>query len=213
MISKARIETKREGDEFIVVARYWTPDWVRFIETLWWPLTLLLWAGLSMTAFYGLAMVDISLTLNEAVFWGAVLSAAIFALSWAASRTLVRLGGGYGLARKGRSRLIVRLARGHIAWQSESKGGAIDREGWLVRFVPRPHRSGRLEQRDAENGQRVHSLSYAYRDSWEIWMQVGERFFILASVSSEADADAIIRRLQAADLEVTRPRQGARRSA
>lgn len=213
MISKARIETSREGDVLIVAARYWTPDWVRFIETLWWPLTLILWACLFAVGFYGLSMVDTAFTINEAVFWGAVGSAAVFAVSWAASRFLARIGGGYGFARKGRSRLIVRLARGHIAWQSESKGGAIDREGWPVRFLPRPHRSGRLEQRDAEAGPNAYPLSYAYRDSWEIWMQVGERFFDLAAVSSEADADAIVRRLQAADLEVTRARQGARRSA
>jgi hypothetical protein len=213
MISKATIETRRDGEELIVSARYWTPDWVRFIETIWWPLTLFGWAGASIIAFRVLIARNLSLTINEAIFWGAILSATMFALSWGANRALARIGGGYGLARKGRSQLTVRLARGHIAWQGESKNGAIDREGWPVRFVPRPHRSGRLEQRDAESSQNVYPLSYAYRNGWEIWLQVGERFFALAAVSSEADVDAIVRRLQAADLEVTRPRQGARRSA
>jgi hypothetical protein len=213
MLSRATIETVRDGEQLIVRARYWTPEWVRFIEMIWWPLTLLAWAGLSIATFQGLAASELAATVNEVIFWGATSSAAMFVLSWAANRSLARIGGGYGLARKGRSQLTVRLARGRIAWQGENRGGAIDREGWPVRFVPRPHRSGRLEQRDAESSQHVLPFSYAYRDGWEIWLQVGERFFNLAAVSSEADADAIVRRLQAADLEVTRPRQGARRSA
>jgi hypothetical protein len=213
MFSKATIETRRDGEELIVDARYWTPEWVRLIETIWWPLTLLGWAGLSIAAFRGLAASDLAATVNEAIFWSAIASAVIFVLSWGANRILSRLGGGYGLAPQGRSRLMVRLGRGHIAWQGRGRRGAIDREGWQVRFVPRPHRRGRDEQRDAETGNSVHPYSHSYRDGWEIWLQVGEKFFNLAAVSSEADADAIVRGLQAADLEVTRPRQGARRSA
>ena len=98
MIPKAKIETLREGEELIVRARYWTPEWVRFVETIWWPLTLMSWAGLSIAAFRGLAAIDLAATANEAVFWGTIASASVFALSWAVNRMLVRIGDGYGLA-------------------------------------------------------------------------------------------------------------------
>ena len=213
MKPKAIIETAREGEVIIVHARYWTPEWVRFLETIWRPLTLTLWFGLSITGWRWMAASKLTASTNEAVFWGGIISAAAFAVCWAATRTLIRVGGGFGLAPRGKARLTVWLGREQITWRSDHRGGAWDRKGVAVRFLPRPHRSGRDEERDAINGQGNFPLSYAYRDGWEIWLQVGERFFDLAAVSSEADADAIVRRLQAADLEVTRPRQGARRSA
>lgn len=213
MKPKAIIETAREGEVIIVRARYWTPEWVRFLETIWWPLTLTLWFGLSIAAFRGLAASDLVATANEAVFWGAIASAFVFTISWAVNRILVRIGGGFGLAPRGKACLTVWLGREQITWRSAHRGGAWDRKGGAVRFLPRPHRRGRDEERDAISDRCNFPLSYAYRDGWEIWLQVGERFFNLAAVSNEVDADAIVRRLQAADLEVTRPRQGARRSA
>jgi|EndMetStandDraft_5_1072996.scaffolds.fasta_scaffold02362_5 hypothetical protein len=213
MKPRAIIETERDGETLIVRARYWTPEWVRFIETIWWPLTLIGWLGLSAAAWGRLNGFGVADTFNEMVFWGAVASAGAFALSWAANRVAMRIGGGYGLAPRGRTRLVARLSRKRIEWQGAGRRGAVDREGWSIRFVPRPHRRGHKEERDAAHGQGSYPLSYAYRDAWEIWLQAEERFFLLAAASNEADADAIARRLQAADAEVTRPRQGSRRAA
>jgi hypothetical protein len=214
MIPKASIETCQEGETLIVRARYWTPEWVRFIDMIRWPATLLTWGILSLIAWRWLPAFGLAGSSNEAAFSGAVATAIAFLLAWLINHGLSAIGGGYGLRPFGAARLIVRFSRETVAWQGAGRRhGMIDRKDKTLRIFPRPHRLGRDEEREAQRLRDEGPRSYAYRDAWEIWLQAGERFYELAAVSSEADSDAVVRRLQAADAEMTRPRRRERRQA
>ena len=47
-------------------------------------------------------------------------------------------------------------------------------------------------------------FSTTYRDAWQVWLQHGEAFVLLADVSDEEGAQAIVRRLQTADDDASR---------
>ena len=65
-----------------------------------------------------------------------------------------------------------------------------DRE---LRFAARPHWLGKQEQRDEQRVQ--HPIGYEYRDAWEVWCEAGLDVVLVASVSHEDDARAIVRHL------------------
>ena len=71
-----------------------------------------------------------------------------------------------------------------------------------IAFTTLEHREGRQEQRDE---QRVgHPLGFSFRDAWEVWLQCGHRFELVAAVADEASARAIVRHLQDADTRAVR---------
>jgi len=108
----------------------------------------------------------------------------------------------------------VYLSRDTLVWEGSAwRRQSLSRTDGEVRIFPRPHRLGPEEDREAHRLGEGQSRSYAYRDAWEIWLQAGERFHCLAAVSGEADADAIVRRLQAADSEMMRPQRRQGRAA
>ncbi len=74
--------------------------------------------------------------------------------------------------------------------------------GGAIRFTAMPHRDGRIEERDERIKERL--LSTTYRDAFQVWLQHGEAFTLLADVSDERAAAAIVRRLQEIDEQVTR---------
>lgn len=69
-------------------------------------------------------------------------------------------------------------------------------------FAVLEHRDARHEQREE---QRVgHPLGYAFRDAFDVWLQCGHQFELIAAVADEASARAIVRHLQDADTRATR---------
>ena len=71
-----------------------------------------------------------------------------------------------------------------------------------IRFSARPHRHGKLEEREEK---RVgHPLGYAYRDAWEVWCEAGVDVDLIIAIAGEEDARAIVRHLSEENLHVTR---------
>ncbi len=71
-----------------------------------------------------------------------------------------------------------------------------------LRFSSRPDHRGKYEERDERRVQ--HPVGYEYRDAWEIWGEAGLDVQLLATVSDERDARAIVRHLTEENLFVTR---------
>jgi len=71
-----------------------------------------------------------------------------------------------------------------------------------IRFSSRPHWLGKREERDERRVQ--HPIGYDYRDAWEVWCEAGLDVVLVASVSQEEDARAIVRHLTEEYLFVTR---------
>ncbi|MEM6498521.1 MAG: hypothetical protein AAF709_17580 [Pseudomonadota bacterium] len=74
-----------------------------------------------------------------------------------------------------------------------------------VRFASRPHWLGKEEQRDEQRVQ--HPIGFEYRDAWEVWCEAGLDVVLVATVSHEDDARAIVRQLTEEYLFVTRDAQ------
>ncbi|MEL6103435.1 MAG: hypothetical protein AAFU66_06735 [Pseudomonadota bacterium] len=74
-----------------------------------------------------------------------------------------------------------------------------------LRFAARPHWLGKQEQRDEQRVQ--HPIGYEYRDAWEVWCEAGLDVVLIAAVSHEDDARAIVRQLTEELLFVTRDAQ------
>jgi thiamine monophosphate kinase len=72
----------------------------------------------------------------------------------------------------------------------------------VLRFTAAQHRQGRIEERSERVKERL--LSTTYREAWQVWLQSGEDFVLLADVSDEQGAQAIVRRLQAEDERIAR---------
>ena len=71
-----------------------------------------------------------------------------------------------------------------------------------IRFSSRPHWLGREEERDER---RVgHPVGYEFRDAWEVWCEAGLDVVLVAAVSTEDDARAIVRQLTEEYLFVAR---------
>jgi hypothetical protein len=88
-----------------------------------------------------------------------------------------------------RDRPVIRVAIG-------------DRE---LRFAARPHWLGKQEQRHEQRVQ--HPIGFEYRDAWEVWCEAGLDVVLIAAVSHEDDARAIVRQLTEEYLFVTRDPQ------
>ncbi|MEO1710368.1 MAG: hypothetical protein AAFR70_08865 [Pseudomonadota bacterium] len=74
-----------------------------------------------------------------------------------------------------------------------------------LRFASRPHWLGKQEQRDEQRAQ--HPIGFEYRDALEVWCEAGLDVVLIAAVSHEEDARAIVRQLTEEYLFVTRDAQ------
>ncbi|HRD75331.1 MAG TPA: hypothetical protein PK264_05245, partial [Hyphomicrobiaceae bacterium] len=120
------------------------------------------------------------------------------------------------------ARMIGQLAFRHRFWARQvtdrtlevrfhrrvvTHGGQTYPRGPALRFTAVPHRDGRHEDRAERHAERL--LTTTYREAWQVWLQHGEVFVLLADVSDEQGASAIARRLQAVDEVVSRAGQTA----
>ncbi len=190
-----RITAAPHGNAIHVTSRFETPETLRMLASLRDALTWTVTASTALTAYgvhgrhfvdwmSGPAMVTAALIAIGAFLAGQVPATALyrrrFYLRAVTDRTLT----------VGLSRNSVTVA-----------GHAYARQG-VMRFTAVPHRRGREEAR-AERMKQI-DLSTTYRDAWQVWLQHGEAFVLLADVSDEEGAQAIARRLQSADDEATR---------
>jgi hypothetical protein len=191
---KPVLTTEPEGDGVRVTARYETPETARMIESL---------RALAAGAI-GLALLVLGIGVHGRTFadWlsgPAILSAAliviisVFAAKIAAQRLYRHR---FFLRGVMDARLDVIVSRSSVKHESKS----YDRTQ-VLRFTAAAHRQGRHEERSERVKERL--LSTTYREAWQVWLQSGEDFVLLAEVSDEQGAQAIVRRFQVEDESVT----------
>lgn len=190
-----RFTTQPNGKGQRITARFETPETLRMLASLRDVLTWLVTASAALTAYNmhgqhfadwmaGPAMVIASLIAIVAFVAGQVLGTALYHRRFHLRRLTDRT-------------LTVDLSRTAVT----VAGQAYARHG-VLRFTAVPHRRGREEAR-AERTRHL-NLSTTYRDAWQVWLQHGEAFVLLADVSDEEGAQAIVRRLQTADDDASR---------
>ncbi len=105
-------------------------------------------------------------------------------------------------ARFGLRRVLDRRVRLTMSRDGIGHNGADYRRDRKIAFTSEPHRWARREERaERVSGE---TIPETYRLAYEVKLQHGEAFIVLAHVSDEQAANAIARRLQALDELVTR---------
>lgn len=182
------------GDGVRVTARYETPETARMMESL---------RGLAAGAIW-LALVVAGFALhvrnfNDWLSGSAILSTALIVI---ASFFVAQILSRYLLQRRfflralTDAQLDIILSRRSVAHGSK----AYERTS-VLRFTAAAHRQGRIEERSERVKERL--LSTTYREAWQVWLQSGEDFVLLADVSDEQGAQAIARKLQSVDETVS----------
>jgi hypothetical protein len=125
-----------------------------------------------------------------------VLDAALFWLTYSANRLWQNRNG------TTIDELVMTLDDRRIAILNNGTETSVERRSDELRFSSRPHHRGKFEERDERRVQ--HPIGYEYRDAWEIWVEAGLDVRLIATVSDERDARAIVRHLTEENLFVTR---------
>jgi len=174
-----RIESRPDGDGVRVIVGYETPEMVRAMESLQAITTGALACMIALAS-----TVAIWRTGDASTY--AVLLTALGAI------------GAYAVAR-----MIGQLAFRHRFWARQvtdrtlevrfhrrvvTHGGQTYPRGPALRFTAVPHRDGRHEDRAERHAERL--LTTTYREAWQVWLQHGEVFVLLADVSDEQGASA-----------------------
>lgn len=182
------LTTDSTRDGFRVTARYETPETARMMASLRAMTAGAILVAGTLSALWVLSRLGLS---NKV--W--TLAVAISAIgSFAAGQALA------GVLHRRRffaraftdTALVVDIDR-----RSVSHNGTEYPRGGVLRFTAQPHRAGRHEERDERVNERL--ISTTYREAYQVWLQHGEGFTLLANVSDEQGAGAIVRRLQNGD--------------
>jgi hypothetical protein len=191
---KPVITTKPNGEVIEFMARYESPAWANVILNLRHCGHVLLTILLFAAGGYWLFTTPLGLTLGQTI----VAAVAWLPAAWVIARLTTNFLADvrFGLFPRGDRLLRLTLGRASVQVWSETPKGIYTR-GPALRFTVQPHADGKHETRHAENtGQQGPHL---FRDSFQIWLQHGERLIELGATASEDEANAIIRQLQAAD--------------
>ncbi len=177
---------------------YQTPEWTRVVESGANYACLTICAAGTVIAMVAAYHGAFSVTIPKQMVIVAGLSGLAFAIGRAFELMIIRPW------RKGRgphvpARICVSPARITI----DDGFSLIDLPRTSeARFTCLQHREGRHEQRAEQRAGRA--IGYAFRDAWEIWLQMGHRFERMAAVADEPSARAIVRHLQEADERAVR---------
>lgn len=187
------LSTELVGKATRVTARYETPETARMVLSLRMMTAGVSSVGLATAALRVLSHVAPS---NQAWLIGATLSIiAACAIGQTLADALHRC---RFLARRlTDATLVVTLDRRRV-----THAGVEYLRGGVLRFTALPHRHGRHEERDERIKERL--ISTIYREAHQVWLQHGEEFTLLADVSDERGAAAIVRRLQEMDETISR---------
>ncbi len=187
------ITTTRTARGLRVTARYETPEIARLSESV---------AANVMRGLTGMGLIGcwagLSWLVLDARTWIAAMivgTIAAFMLAQAAGKLAYRHR--FWARRISDARLDIELTR-----KSVDSGRQEFQRGPVLRFTAAPHRLGRHEERSEREQHRL--IATTYREAWQVWLQHGEDFVLLADVSDERGASMIVRRLQEADERVTR---------
>ena len=189
------LTTEAAGDGVKLTARYETPETARTMESL----RALAAGAIGLT----LVMAGFALhgrTFNDWLSGPAILSVSLIIIaSYFAAQLLAR-----ALYRR---RFFLRpwtdaCLDTTVTRKSVTYADKCYERASVLRFTAAQHRHGRIEERSERVKERL--LSTTYREAWQVWLQHGEAFVLLADVSHEQGAQAIVRRLQAEDERVTR---------
>jgi hypothetical protein len=196
---KPVITTKPNGEVIEFTASYESPAWANVILGLRHFAFVLLTIVFFGAGGYWLFTTPLGLTSGQTI----VVALAWLPGAWVIARittnflTDVR----FGLFPGGDRLMRLTLGRETVQVLAGTATGVYAR-GPALRFTAQPHADGKLEARHAEKtGQQDPHL---FRDSFQIWLQHGERVIELAAIAWEDEANAIVRQLQAADEQAAR---------
>jgi hypothetical protein len=189
------IETRVTGEWLLVRVRYESPEKARLLLSLHGMAVSVLLISLGALAVWLIATTPGRSTGGERMVMMFAALPVSLALAWGIASWLTWQR--FFVGRNGDRRLNVNIDRSGI-----SVAGRTYPRGPVLRFMALPHKRGKLEPRYVEATSQL--ATYTYRDAFQLWLQHGEQFIELASISNEDAANAIARRLQAADETVTR---------
>jgi hypothetical protein len=196
---KPTITITPNGEAVEFTARYESPAWANVILSLrhvgLMSLTILLFGA----GWYWLFTTRLGLTLGQTIVVGMAWAAG----AWVIARLVTNLFADlrFGLLPGGDRTLRLTLGRESVKVGSGTAKGIYPR-GPALRFTAQPHLNGKHETRHAENT--AQHGPHLFRDSFQIWLQHGERLIELGATASEDEANAIVRQLQAADEQAAR---------
>lgn len=189
------LTTEAAGDGVRVTARYESPETARMMESL-----RRLSSGAIGLCFVLAGFAIHGRTFNDWLSGQAILSAALIVItSFFVAQLLAR-------ALHQRRFFLRALTDAHLelilTLRSVTHAEKSYDRTTVLRFTAAQHRQGRIEERSERVKERL--LSTSYREAWQVWLQSGEEFILLADVSDEQGAQAIVRRLQVEDEKIAR---------
>ena len=189
------LSTRRDGDGITVTARYETPEGLRMVRSLQTATAVALSA-------LGIVAAGLVLDSHPAGLDGARRAVLFFVAAAGVVGSAFKVAAmladrRFGLRPITDHSFTVGLSREAVSFQGRSFS-----RGSRIAFTAEPHRFARDEDRTKRtDGTPLHDT---YRRASEIKLQHGEAFVVLAAVSDEEGANAIVRRLQSADDEAAR---------
>lgn len=196
MFPEQIIEILDSENEIDVRVRHELPEGARMMESL--ADSVELGMILAITVLGTMYLLSSSAIVSNAAFLAAI-SLVVIAAFWFArviSQYLLRQRF-FLLRRFAERHFKVALARREVVIAGKRYG-----RGPVLRFSCAPHRRGKDEEREERVKERL--IPMTYRLAWQVWLQHGEEFILLADVSDEASAKAITRALQTADERAAR---------
>jgi hypothetical protein len=185
----------RSGRESVVTITLRTPELAKALHGTGYAAHLIAW-GVGTSALAAFAWKGgLGLTAHATVKF-CVLDAALFWLTYSTNRLWQNRN------RTTIDELVVTLDDRLVTFVSQGTETSVRRRSDKLRFSSRPHHRGKYEERDERRVQ--HPVGYEYRDAWEIWIEAGLDIQLIATVSDEQDARAIVRHLTEENLFVTR---------
>ena len=184
-----------------IAINYRTPAWSRAVAASAHGLRNLIWLVGSVIALRAAYTDQIPMTWPKQMVVVTLASAGAYVAGEALRQSLTWF---WERGRGPHVRVVVDITPHRILVEDGKRTVAVDRVDSLT-VTALPHRMGRQEERDERR--KDTDIGYAYRDAFEIWLQMGHRFERLASLASEADARAIVRHVQEADARAVRTAQ------
>lgn len=184
----------------MIESGYWSPEWVRLMLDVKSVATKLTTAALWGASLSWLWAQDLSA--GEKTVAACALLAVSYGASWSINNAMLNFKGGYALRPHGNQSLKVRIGKKAIGIEEAPGHWEIYPRCDTTSFFIEQSPLAKTEERDERRVER--HLPFIYRDSWNIVLQTGECFTVLASVASAEHAKAIVRRLQNIDEFVTR---------
>jgi hypothetical protein len=193
--AEPEISTLQSEEDWLVCARYECPEGLRLILSLRMIIicvafTLLAWLVITLSHLWPDTLSD-----GERM----VVMFAALASAWGIARFT---GNCFADLRFCLRRILDRTMRVAMCRAAVTSGGISYPRDRKIAFTSEPHRWAKREDRaERVSGE---TIPETYRSAYEVKLQHGETLIVLAEVSDEKAANAIVRRLQVVDEIATR---------